>query len=93
MPTDQNSTRANEPSEDWGSVEELQDAPLEPGPVYLQDRFFYRVVVCSLASVPLVALIGSIILIACDKSIPDSIVALGSTAVGALASVLVGSRR
>jgi len=50
---------------------------------------FYRVVVLTLALVAVGALGASIYLAASDQDIPQSIVALGSTAVGALAGVLM----
>ena len=72
---------------EWGSP----DTPLQLryGPAYHGDRFFYRVVAFTLALVALGALAASIFLAAAGKEIPQAIVALGSTAVGALAGVLI----
>ena len=72
---------------EWGS----SDPPgqLGYGRAYHGDRFFYRVVAIALALVALGALAASIFLAAAGKEIPQSIVALGSTAVGALAGVLI----
>ena len=69
-----------DPTDDWGSVAESPSGLLRSGPAYLRDRFFYRVV-------------GAIVLAAYDKTVPDFVVALGSTAIGALAGVLVADRR
>ena len=81
------------PSDTWGSAEESRTDPLKYGPAYLGDRHFYRVVAWSLAGLAGLALIGSIVLAAYDKDIPDFVVAIGSTAIGALASVLMANRR
>ena len=93
MPPDTIPSGANNSSDDWGSSEEQPSAPLTYGPAYLGDRYFYRVVACSLASIAGVSLLGSIGLAAYDKEIPEFVVAIGSTAVGALASVLMINRR
>lgn len=93
MPTDTISSGTNDPSDDWGSSEEQSSDPLTYGPAYLGDRYFYRVVACSLAGIAGVALLGSIGLAAFGKEIPEFVVAIGSTAVGALASVLMVDRR
>ncbi len=93
MPTDPKPTDKNDSSDDWGSAEERHLDPLKYGPAYLGDRHFYRVVAWSLAGIAGLALIGSIVLAAYDKDIPEFVVAIGSTAVGALASVLMANRR
>ncbi len=79
--------------EDWGDVDDSdpQKHKVKTKPVYLDEKHFYRVVVWSLAIVASAALIGSIYLITDGKDIPDGIIALGSTAVGALAGVLAGN--
>ena len=78
--------------DDWGSAEP-PPARLKSEPAFLRDRLFYRVVAWSLAALAGVALVGAIALAAYDKAIPAFVVALGSTAVGALASVLMVNRR
>ena len=80
------------PSDDWGSADQPPSSPLQPGPVYRQDRLFYRVVAFTLAGAVLLALIGSFVLALYDKDVPESVVAIGSAAVGALAGVLVTGR-
>lgn len=82
-----------DPPDDWGTVADGPSARLRSGPAYLRDRFFYRVVGSSLAILAGLALVGAIVLAAYDKSVPDFVVALGSTAIGALAGVLVADRR
>ena len=80
---------------DWGDPPtEMVDTPPGPGyqPAYLSDRHFYRVVVWSLAGVVFVSLIGSIVLVCLGREIEASIIALGSTAVGALAGVIARGR-
>ncbi len=77
-------------STEWGS----SDPPPQPayGRAYHGDRLFYRVVVIALALIAVGALVALIYLTVTGKDIPQSIVALGSTAVGALAGVLVTGR-
>ena len=83
----------------WGdSPEETGERSRDPvrsgsAPVFFEDRLFYRVIVCGLVASVILALGGSIWLAACEKDIPEAIVAMGSAAIGALASVLTISRR
>ena len=79
--------------DDWGEAEEEPTARLRSGPAFLRDRWFYRVVGVSLAVIAVIALVGAIALAASGKAVPDSEIALGSTAIGALAGVLVADRR
>jgi len=78
------------PSEEWGESD-LPGRQVEYGRAYHGDRVFYRVVAGTLSLVALGALIASFFLAWApgENEIPQSIVALGSTAVGALAGVLV----
>lgn len=79
---------------DWGSAEdEGSPAIKRSGPAYESDQHFYRVVAWSLSITVILSMLGSLGLASFDKSVPDPIIALGSTAVGALAGVLVGSKR
>ena len=84
---------AADPPDDWGEAGEEPPAPLRAEPAFRRDRWFYRVVGGSLAVIAGIALIGAIALAAYDKPVPDSVIALGSTAIGALAGVLVADRR
>ena len=63
-----------------------------PPPAYFGDRYFYRVVGWGLVGIVGIAMGGLIWLAACEKEIPDAIVAMGSAAIGALASVLTVNR-
>lgn len=81
----------NGEAQDWGSGEDNQR--IERHPAYRGDRHFYRVVAWSLSAVVILSMLGSLCLAYLDKNIPEAIIALGSTALGALAGVLVGSKR
>ncbi len=78
--------------DDWGSADSAITR-LRSEPAYLRDRLFYRIVAGSLAAIAGLALVGAIVLAAYEKAVPDSVVALGSTAIGALAGVLIADRR
>lgn len=67
------------------------DAMIRSNPAYLGDRPFYRIVVGVLGLLALIAAIGSIWLVAVSKMIPEVLVALGSTAVGALVGLFAPS--
>ena len=62
-------------------------------PAYLGDRYFYRVVVWSLTVAAVLALVGAVVLVAWGKEVPQAIVAIGATAVGALAGVVAGNAK
>jgi hypothetical protein len=71
---------------------ELSKAAVESGsPAYVGDKVVYRIVVLALALVMLTAAVGAIVLSWNGKLMPDSLVALGSAAVGALAGLLAPS--
>ena len=79
--------------EDWERPESGDLLEFKPGPpAYQRDRFFYRVVAFTLSIVAIVSLVASTYLAKERQQVPDSIVALGSTAVGALAGVPVAGR-
>ena len=80
------------PDDDWGGVDAPPDPPIRPAPAYLSDRTFYRIVAGSLALVAIASILGSIAIVLSGGKVPDSIVALGSTAAGALAGVLASTR-
>ncbi len=71
---------------------EVKNAFLLAPPAYHGDRLFYRVVVWALAIVAVGALAGGMVLAGMGKDVPDTVLALGSAAVGALAGVLAGNR-
>jgi hypothetical protein len=91
MATGGERSEPNESPEDWGSVEDSKR--LGSSPAYLGDRHFYRVAIWALSSLAVLALVGSIVLFALHKDVPEAVVAVGSTAVGALAGVLMVNRR
>ena len=73
-------------------VGELNKAAVQlEDPIYKSDKLIYRIVVIALAILVLTTAIGAIILQSINKSIPDAVVALGSTALGALAGLLAPS--
>lgn len=86
-------------ADDWGASEDERGVPAGvnnlvsgPPPAYHGDRHFYRVVVWALATTVAAALAGSVMLVLLDKTPPESMIALGATAVGALAGVVAGQR-
>lgn len=81
-----------DPEDDWESSEQ-PDLLEYADPAYLGDRHFYRVIGWGLVLIAGTAAIGSIVLAAYDKDIPEALVAIGSAAIGALAGVLTASRR
>lgn len=76
----------------WGASDSGVATYKINSPVYWSDKLFYRVVVFSLSLVAVGALIGVIVLTMTENEIHDSLVALGSAAVEALAGVLADSR-
>ena len=78
--------------EDWESAD-VPATPLTLIPAYVGDRLFYRVVAWSLAGIAGAAVLGCVLIGAMGQDVPESIVALGSTAIGALAGVLASNRK
>ena len=62
-----------------------------PSRAFEQDRWFYRIIALCLSSVALFSVIGLIVLAVFDKSMPEGLIALGSSAIGALAGVLASA--
>lgn len=77
-------------TQDWGDGDD--ETKILNQPAYTNDRLFYRIVSCALSIVIVLTIVGGIWLAGNDKEIPDAIIALGSTAVGALAGVLAGTK-
>ena len=79
----------------WGSPtgNEPQTSATYGRPAYISDRRFYRIVVRFLGAVAVLAALGTIVLAAKSFEIPDSLVALGSASIGALASLVAGGGR
>lgn len=76
-------------SEDPGG--QLKVIAQTTGPAYVGDRIIYRVVVITLALIVVTAAVGAIFLEWNGKNIPESLIALGSAAIGALAGLLAPS--
>ena len=88
--------------ENWDDIEsvttdipEVDQIPsVEVGPpAYYNDPVFYRIVGGTLCLVVVASMIGMFFLAGNSIKIPEGIIAVASTAVGALAGVLAGSRR
>lgn len=70
---------------------ELSRAARDEQPAYLGDKTIYRMVVLALTLVLLSSAIGAIVLGWWGKAMPESLIALGSAAIGALAGLLAPS--
>ena len=92
QPTSDNEASVSKQDADWGLLGNVSDTLEVGSPAYRKDKFFYRVVVITLSIVAAGSLLGGLLLTAYDKEIHDSVVALGSASVGALAGVLADSR-
>ena len=83
------------PADDWGAPAESAGSAttdaVRVNPAFVGDRYFYRVVAWSLALAAVLSLIGGVALAGTGKEVPHAIVAIGSTAIGALAGVVAGS--
>ena len=78
---------------DWGSSDSCDGKPkIHSAPAYESDRFFYRVVAMSLGLAILASVAGSVLLAFYGKQTQESLLAIGSAAVGALAGVLAARR-
>ena len=78
----------------WGSPTGDEPQTYERSqPAYMNDRRFYRIVVGFLGTVAVLAALGTIVLATKGLDVPDSLVALGSAAIGALASLVAGGGR
>lgn len=83
----------NKLNQDPTLVEKIKADPMKAiadvaQPAYITDRWVYRAVVVILGIVIITSAIGALIL---SDKIPDSLIALGSTAIGALAGLLAPS--
>jgi len=81
---------ANDPGngEDWGLSDDAPQPSYRNPPAYWGDKQFFRLLLRILGGVAIITVLGIFLLSAFDKDIPDSIVALGSTALGALAGLI-----
>lgn len=55
------------------------------------NHYSYRIVVSTLCLIAIISLVGGIYLSIVDKAIPESLIALGGNAIGALAGLLAPS--
>lgn len=87
----------NQMKEDPLLVERMKADPVSAlqhaaaGSVLASDRFIYRIVVSALSLIALVAMCGALVLTFFGKPTPESAIALGSMALGALAGLLAPS--
>jgi hypothetical protein len=72
-------------------LEKLRVEAVEKVKGYVEDKLVYRIAVCVLGLLALIAAIGSIILVLGDRNTPEVLVALGSAAVGALVGLFAPS--
>lgn len=73
-------------------LEKLRDEADEKTPRLVpEDPWMYRIVVIALGVVVLAAVVGAIVLAASKLEVPQALIALGSTALGALAGLLAPS--
>lgn len=63
--------------------------PVETNPKAIN---IYLIVVVALATLGVLAVIGGVVLAYADKNLPESVIVLGSVAVGALASMVSPNR-
>jgi hypothetical protein len=61
------------------------------GPIYLFDKWIYRIVVGALGFAIISTLIGAMILSGFGKPIPEGVIAIGSACAGALVGLLTPS--
>ena len=78
----------NDEPEDWGGSDDKQEPFYRTPPAFWGDRKFYRILLYILGLIAVLSIIGVFALALKDKDAPDAIVALGSTALGALAGLI-----
>ena len=79
--------------QDWGDPDASPEPRMSPARLaYETDPVFFRIVGRMLGAAILLSVVGSIVLAACGKNVPEALVAIGSGAVGALAGVLASRR-
>ena len=70
------------------ALKELENTQI---PAYYEDETFYRLALMILGSIILVTLVGTIYLAAIAIAIPEGLIAIGSTAVGAFVGLFASS--
>ena len=74
----------------------MTDAPLalpEPVEQSPQAPTIYKIVVIALAALGVLTVVGGVVLAWVDKALPESVIVLGSVAVGALAGMVAPTSR
>ena len=74
----------------------MTDAPLalpEPVEQSPQAPTIYKIVVIALAALGVLTVVGGVALAGVDKALPESVIVLGSVAVGALAGMVAPTSR
>ncbi len=70
------------------ALEKLRAEAEKEIPAYVGDEWFYRIIVVGLITVVILTILSAVLL---KGVVPDYIISLGSTAIGALAGLLVPS--
>ncbi len=80
-------------SDPWSEIEQVQNEAIlaEKAGVGFQDRFIYRVAIGILGVLTMISAIGGLWLAAKNIDIPESVIALGSAAVGAIVGLFAKS--
>lgn len=72
-------------------IEEAEKIAKAETPAYIGDRWLYRIAIGLLGFLAIVAIVGSIVLVGINKTIPEVLVAMGSIAVGAIVGLFAPS--
>ena len=78
---------------DTKEQEENEADPKFDRPAFEGDKWFYRTIALCLGLVVILCVGGVVYLSHADKEVPQTLTALGSTAIGAFAGVLVDTKR
>lgn len=88
-----NNDRINDVSDNWGNADSDQRYKPTALDITKENKWIYLIGVLALAMVVVASVIGVIYLANNEKEIPQALIALGSVAVGALASLFSNSSR
>ena len=85
----------NQDWDDGASVPEAEipDTTRVSGLAFENDKWFYRIIATCLGMVVVFCVLGAVYLVYVGKEVPQTLTALGSTAIGAFAGVLVDTKR
>lgn len=74
------------------TLEKLREDAIEKAPpAYIGDRWTYRIAIIAISLIGIIAISGSLALVLAGRFVPQVIVALGSSAVGALVGIFAPS--